>query len=70
MISWLFPLFWFFAKTTLCLFVFVWVRASLPRMRYDQLMSFGWKRLIPISLLWVMLSTLAVSVRHLGLPWA
>jgi NADH-quinone oxidoreductase subunit H len=69
-ISWVFPLFWFFAKTTLFLFVFVWVRASLPRMRYDQLMSFGWKRLIPISLLWVMLATLAVAVRRLGLPWA
>jgi NADH:ubiquinone oxidoreductase subunit H len=39
-------------------------------MRYDQLMSFGWKRLIPISLLWVMLATLAVAVRRLGLPWA
>jgi NADH-quinone oxidoreductase subunit H len=69
-VSWVFPLFWFFAKTTLFLFVFVWVRASLPRMRYDQLMSFGWKRLIPISLLWVMLATLAVAVRRLGLPWA
>ena len=69
-ISWVFPLFCFFAKTTLFLFVFVWVRASLPRMRYDQLMSFGWKRLIPISLLWVMLATLAVAVRRLGLPWA
>ena len=69
-ISWVLPLFWFFAKTTFFLFVFVWVRASLPRMRYDQLMSFGWKRLIPISLLWVMLATLAVAVRRLGLPWA
>ncbi len=69
-ISWVFPLFWFFAKTTLFLFVFVWIRASLPRMRYDQLMSFGWKRLIPISLMWVVLATVAVAVRRLGLPWA
>ncbi len=69
-ISWVFPLFWFFAKTTLFLFLFVWIRASLPRMRYDQLMSFGWKRLIPISLMWVVLATVAVAVRRLGLPWA
>jgi len=69
-ISWVFPIFWFLAKTTFFLFVFVWIRASLPRIRYDQLMAFGWKRLIPISLLWLVLATVAVAVRRIGLPWA
>jgi NADH-quinone oxidoreductase subunit H len=56
-------------KSFLLVFMFVWIRASLPRMRYDQLMSFGWKRLIPISLLWIVLSSVAIAVRRLGLPW-
>jgi NADH-quinone oxidoreductase subunit H len=68
-IAWVFPIAWFFLKTFLLIFVFIWVRATLPRMRYDQLMSFGWKRLIPASLLWIALSTLAVAYRRLGLPW-
>jgi len=68
-IAWALPIVWFFFKTFLLLFVFIWVRATLPRMRYDQLMSFGWKRLIPLSLLWIALSTLAVAYRRLGLPW-
>jgi NADH:ubiquinone oxidoreductase subunit H len=37
------------------LFVFIWLRATVPRFRYDQLMDFGWKRLIPIAALWVVL---------------
>ena len=68
-ISWILPIFWFLVKSYLLVFVFVWIRASLPRMRYDQLMSFGWKRLIPVSLLWIVLSTVAIAVRRLGLPW-
>jgi NADH-quinone oxidoreductase subunit H len=67
---WLPGLFWFFAKTFFFVFVFIWIRASLPRMRYDQLMSFGWKRLIPVSLAWIVLSTVAIGVRRFGLPWA
>ena len=35
------------------IFVFIWLRGSLPRLRYDQFMAFGWKRLIPISLVWI-----------------
>ena len=68
-IAWLFPIFWFMAKSFLLVFMFVWIRASLPRMRYDQLMAFGWKKLIPVSLLWIALSTVAIAVRRLGLPW-
>ena len=42
--------FWFLAKVGLFLFVYVWIRGTLPRFRYDQLMSFGWKLLLPVSL--------------------
>jgi NADH-quinone oxidoreductase subunit H len=47
------PLLWFFGKVLLFIFFFIWLRGSLPRLRYDQFMHFGWKRLIPISLLWI-----------------
>ena len=45
------PLFWFFFKTLILLCLFVLLRASLPRPRYDQLMSYGWKVMLPLSLL-------------------
>lgn len=44
---------WFAGKIAFCLFVFLWVRATFPRYRYDQLMRLGWKVFLPISLLWV-----------------
>jgi NADH-quinone oxidoreductase subunit H len=52
---WLWGLIWFFAKLLVFLFVQVWIRATLPRFRYDQLMNLGWKALIPLSLGWVLL---------------
>jgi NADH-quinone oxidoreductase subunit H len=49
------PLIWFTAKVWTFLFIFIWLRATLPRLRYDQFMALGWKVLIPISLIWVMI---------------
>jgi NADH-quinone oxidoreductase subunit H len=49
--SWLVPLFWFCAKTGAILFGFMWVRGTLPRFRYDQLMGFTWKFLFPVAIL-------------------
>ena len=48
---------WFFLKVGLLLFVFLWVRATLPRFRYDQLMRLGWKVFLPLSLLWVIITS-------------
>ncbi|MDQ6524660.1 NADH-quinone oxidoreductase subunit NuoH [Nocardioides sp. LHD-245] len=47
------PVLWFFGKVFFFIFIFIWLRGSLPRLRYDQFMAFGWKRLIPISLVWI-----------------
>ena len=47
---------WFIGKISLVLFVFLWVRATLPRYRYDQLMRLGWKVFLPLSLLWVVIT--------------
>ena len=48
------PLLWFFAKVLIFVFFFIWLRGSLPRMRYDQFMKLGWKVLIPASLVWIL----------------
>ncbi len=52
------PVLWFLGKIMLFIWMFVWLRGTLPRLRYDQFMRFGWKRLIPVSLVWI----IAVSV--------
>jgi len=49
------PILWFLAKTSVFLFIYVWLRAALPRLRYDQLMDLGWKVLIPLSLGWLLI---------------
>ena len=58
---------YFMAKIVALLFVFIWVRASFPRMRYDQLMDLGWKRLIPASVVWLGIVAVVVSVQTFGL---
>jgi len=52
--------FWFLLKVVFFLFVYVWVRGTLPRLRYDQLMGFGWKLLLPLSILNVVITSLAI----------
>jgi NADH-quinone oxidoreductase subunit H len=60
--SWLLPLFWFCAKTGAILFAFMWVRGTLPRFRYDQLMGFAWKFLFPVAMANLLITALAVAL--------
>jgi len=53
---------WFALKIALCLFVFLWVRATFPRYRYDQLMRLGWKVFLPLSLFWVVVTAGVLKV--------
>ncbi len=46
---------WFFIKSFVFLYLFIWIRATLPRYRYDQLMRLGWKVFLPFSLFWLVL---------------
>ena len=50
-----FPIVWFLLKTAVFIFFFIWLRGTLPRMRYDQFMRLGWKVLVPLALVWTML---------------
>ena len=52
---------WFVAKVAMVLFVFLWVRATLPRFRYDQLMQLGWKVFLPFSLVWLVITAGALE---------
>ena len=54
--------FWFLAKVFVFLFLYVWVRGTLPRFRYDQLMAVGWKLLLPVSMANVVLTSFAIVV--------
>jgi NADH-quinone oxidoreductase subunit H len=63
------PTVWFLIKTYFVVFVFFWIRATLPRLRYDQLMSLGWKRLIPGAIGWLAITTVIAGLVKFGLPW-
>lgn len=56
------PLFWFAAKTGALLFLFIWIRGTLPRFRYDQLMGFAWKFMFPVALVNLLITALAVAL--------
>ena len=60
------PVLWFVAKVVVFVFVFFWLRASLPRIRYDQLMRLGWKGLIPAALAWTLVVATARVYRREG----
>jgi NADH-quinone oxidoreductase subunit H len=57
----LLPVFWFAAKVFIFLFIYIWVRGTLPRFRYDQLMAFGWKFLLPLALVNLIATAIAVA---------
>jgi NADH-quinone oxidoreductase subunit H len=59
-VSWLWPPLWFLVKLYVVVFTFVWVRATVPRFRYDKLMEFGWKVLIEVGFLWVLVTAGAI----------
>ncbi|MCQ4121822.1 NADH-quinone oxidoreductase subunit NuoH [Rhodococcus tibetensis] len=63
--GWL-PVLWFTLKVWGFLFVFIWLRGTLPRLRYDQFMNMGWKILIPVSLVWIMIVATVRAFRNDG----
>lgn len=60
-------LFWFMTKVLAFLFVFIWLRGTLPRLRYDQFMKFGWKVLIPSAIAWIVILSTARALRNEGI---
>jgi NADH-quinone oxidoreductase subunit H len=60
----LLPVFWFFLRVLFFLFLYIWVRGTLPRFRYDQLMAFSWKFLLPLAIANVIITSLVVALRQ------
>jgi NADH-quinone oxidoreductase subunit H len=58
-----FPILWFVAKVFAFLFLYIWVRSTLPRFRYDQLMSFGWKFLLPLAMANIVFTSFVLAMR-------
>ncbi|MDT7724315.1 MAG: NADH-quinone oxidoreductase subunit [Actinomycetota bacterium] len=63
--GWL-PVIWFFAKLFVLLFGFIWLRGTLPRLRYDQFMQLGWKVLVPLNLVWIVLIVSLRAIKNSG----
>jgi NADH-quinone oxidoreductase subunit H len=61
-LPWLWPILWFLVKIYAFIFLFIWLRATLPRLRFDRLMSFGWKVLIPVAFAWVAVTAVVLVV--------
>jgi NADH-quinone oxidoreductase subunit H len=61
------PVLWFTIKVLILLFVFVWLRGTMPRLRYDQFMRFGWKVLLPVNLVWILAISLLRAVQNSAL---
>ncbi len=57
------PIFWFVAKVFFFIFLYIWIRATVPRFRYDQLMSFGWKFLLPVAMANIVVTSLVLALR-------
>jgi len=68
-VPWLWPLLWFAIKLFVVLYVLIWVRATVPRFRYDRLMSFGWKAMIPAGLLWILITGAAIELPKVYSNW-
>lgn len=62
-LAWIPGIVWFFAKVCLFLFLFIWLRATFPRYRYDQVMRLGWKILIPVTIVWLVVTATAVMLK-------
>jgi NADH-quinone oxidoreductase subunit H len=69
-VSGLLPVVWFLLRVLFFLFLYIWVRGTLPRFRYDQLMAFSWKVLLPLSLANIVVTSLVVALRALVLKWS
>jgi NADH-quinone oxidoreductase subunit H len=59
----LLPVFWFVLKVFIFMFIYIWVRGTLPRFRYDQLMAFGWKFLLPLAIANILITALVIALK-------